>query len=497
MSAGNDSLTRKVAGGVAWTLATQAVTQLSRIAVGVVLARLLTPHEFGLAGMAIVFANLLSQFNDFGLAAAIVQRPVLTEADRSTVFWINLATGVLCTLVGVAVSGAVASFFGQPQVAGLLAVLSISFILNALSATQSAIATRDLAYRRLQLREMVAVVVGATVGVIAAASGLGAWSLVLQSLGAAGAAAVMIWSLSSWRPRFLFSGESMRTLGGFGAKLFGSRLLSYANMNGDNLLIGRFLGGGALGIYSLAYGVMFTPMVRLGLPFQQVVYPVYSRLQHNLDRLGSAWVRSKQLSAAVLAPAFLGFLVVAPDLVPVVFGAKWHDAVPVLQLLCVAGVAHSLVTLNWSVLQARGMAGLLLRLNVLTTVVTVGAFVIGLNWGVDGVAGGYALARWILVLPDTWITARTVDMSPITALRTSGIAVPLAALAAVLALAVRLALVSAGIAPAWRLLLVLLIGGVAYVTLIAVFAPALIREVRGLRGMAGSERPQPAAKGAA
>jgi PST family polysaccharide transporter len=492
VSSGRDTLGAKVASGVAWNVATQAISQLSRIVVGVVLARLLTPHQFGVAGMALVFTNFLALFTDPSLGAALVQRAALTEADRSTVFWVTLGIGLLCTLVGIAVSGLVASFFGQPQVAALLAVLSIGFALNALSGTQSALAAREFAYRRLQLREIISVLVGAAVGIVAAAAGLGAWAIVLQSLAFSAAATAMIWAMSSWRPRFTFSRASLRDLGGFGAKLFGSRLLTYANLNGDNLLIGRFLGGHALGVYSLSYSVMFTPVLRIAMPFQQVLFPAYSRLQADPARLRAAWLRSKQLSAAVLAPVFLAFLVTAPDLIPVAFGAKWHEAIRVLQLLCVAGVAHSLVTLNSSVLQARGQAGTLLRLSALNTLIVVGAFAVGLTWGVTGVAGCYAAARWLLVLPDTWVTGRAVGMRPLAALRSSGTALPLAVLAALAAFGLRAVLVAHHVAPALRLVLVLPVGGMIYVGLLLVAAPALVREVSGLRGVIAGRAPAPA-----
>jgi PST family polysaccharide transporter len=345
MESGRDTLKGKVVGGVIWNVATQIVAQVSRLAVGVVLARLLSPHQFGIAGMAMVFTNFLALFTDLALGSALIQRTDLTEEDRSTVFWVTVGVGLACTALAIGLSGVVANFFGQPQVGPLFAVLSLGFLLTALSSTQMALAARELAYRRLQTREIAAVIAGAIIGIIAAVAGLGAWAIVAQYLAFAAVSAALIWTLSPWRPRFLFSTASLRDLGGFGAKLFGSRLLAYINLNGDNLLIGRFLGGRALGIYSLAYNVMFTPMVRIGLPFQQVVFPAYSRLQSDHSRLGMAWLRSKRLSISLLAPGFLAFFVVAPDLVPVVFGQKWRDAIPVLQLLCIAGVGHTFVTL--------------------------------------------------------------------------------------------------------------------------------------------------------
>ncbi len=488
------SLTGIVLGGVGWSLGSQVVVQVTRVAVGIALARLLTPDEFGVAAMALSFAGLLTIFTDLSLGAALIQRARITESDRSTVFWTTMAVGVALTAAGIGVSQLVADFFGRPEVARLFAFLSLGFILSALSLTQTALLMRELAFRSLQLREVAATLAGAVVGVGLAAAGFGAWAIAAQSVAAGAASAVLLWTLSPWRPRMTFSLESLRDIGGFGIKLFASRLLAFANLNVDNLLVGRFLGAGALGAYALAYNVMFTPILRVAQPIQQVVFPAYARMQDDAARLGAAWLRSKRLSAALLAPAFLGMLVAAPDLVPVVLGGKWRAAVPVLQLLCCAGVAHTLVTLNWSVLQARGRAGTLLRLNAVVSLVTVAAFVVGLRWGIVGVAGSFAVAKWLLVVPDTWITCRAVPVRTVTALRAAGSALPLGLAAAGLAYGVRLLLVAADAPAALRLALVLASGLAAYSILILVAAPGLVTELRQLRRRSPADPDRPASE---
>lgn len=482
MSTGRESLKDKVVGGAIWNVAAQITVQGTRILVGVVLAHLLLPRQYGVAGMAFVMANFLMIFSDISLGSALIQRPDLTEEDRSTVFWLTVAVGVACTAVGAGLSIPMAAFFHQPKAAPLFAALSLGFTLTALSSTQQALVTRELAFRTLQIREIASIVVGAAVAIAVAAAGGGAWAIVSQALATYAAGVALLWTLSPWRPQMLFSRRSFHDLGLFGVKLLPSRILTYINLNFDNLLVGRFLGSRALGIYSLAYNVMFVPMTRLAQPFGQVVFPAFARMQSDHQRLSLAWLRSKRLAAAVLAPVFFALLVVAPDFVPVVLGKKWDAAIPVLRLLCVAGVAHSLVTLNWAVLQAQGKAGLMFRVNVMSTAVIVAGFAIGLQWGVVGVAAGYAIAKWVLVVPDTWITGRPLSTRVWTALRTSGSAVPLAGVAALIAYGVRAGLLAGGVGTAYRLVLVLAVAGLAYVGLIAAAAPELIEEVKGLRG---------------
>jgi O-antigen/teichoic acid export membrane protein len=181
----------------------------------------------------------------------------------------------------------------------------------------------------------------------------------------------------------------------------------------------------------------------------------------------------------------------------VVFGRKWHDAIPVLQLLCIAGVAHTFVTLNWSVLQARAQAGLLLKLNLFCTAVIFSAFVVGLNWGVAGVAGGYAVAKWLLIFPDTWVTCRSLSLRLIPSLRAVGAAVPIAIATALIVYGLRALLVSGGVSAPLRLVIVLGAGGLLYLGLVSIAAPELVQEVKGLRSLLRPTRKAaPAAEGA-
>jgi PST family polysaccharide transporter len=223
---------------------------------------------------------------------------------------------------------------------------------------------------------------------------------------------------------------------------------------------------------------MFMPMTRIGLPIQQVLSPAYSRIQDDDVRLERAWLASKRVSNALLAPAFLGTLVAAPDVVHVVFGSKWDEAIRPLQLLCVAGAAHASVQLHWSILQARGKAGSLLRVVVLVAIVTVGSFAAGLPWGITGVAASYAIAKWALVLPDTWITTRAVGFDFWRGLASSIAVVPLAAVAAAATFGFRLLLVHAGVPPAARLPLLAIEMVAAYVGLILNIAPSVLDDAK-------------------
>jgi PST family polysaccharide transporter len=494
--AAQHSMTGAVLTGFKWKAINMIVSEGTRVGVAVVLARLLVPRDWGLAGMAFIFAGFVTLFSDVALGGALVQRRDIDERDRSTVFWASLAVSLVVMAVAVSLSGLVADFFGEPKVRNLIIVLSFSFPLAALSTTQTALLTRALAYRSLELREIAGVLCGAVAALALAFGGFGAYAIVANSLTATAVSTALLWRFSSWRPRATFSRKSLGGLGSFGLKLFGIRLLNYGNLNADNMLIGRFAGARALGIYSLAYNVMFTPVNRIAVPISGVVYPALVRMQNDLVRMRAAWLRSKRLSASLLAPTFLTIMVTAPDLVHVVFGAKWKAAVPVIQLLCIAGVAHSLQALNFAVLQATGKVGIELRLDLVLSFVTIGAFAAGVPWGAVGVAGFFAGAKWLCMLIDTWVTTRVMSFDFWEALLAGGSLLPLAALSAAGAYGARVWLVHESVPASARLFAVGAIALGGYLVLLILAAPSLVAEAREVlqlrRRGAQSPRPGPA-----
>jgi len=475
-----ENLTGTVVGGAMWKAAGQFVAEGSRVVVAIILARLLTPSDYGIAGMALVMTGFVALFADPSLGAALIQRPRLTEHDRSTAFWTVLGIGLTLTGVGIAFSGLVARFFGEPQVQDLFIVTSLCFAVSSLAVAPRSLLVRRLAYRRLEIRDMTSRVIGGAVAIGLAFAGAGPWAVVSNFVTTTIVSTLLLWLLVDWHPRLVYSLESLRNLGGFSSKVFASSILSWGNLNLDNVLVGRALGSNALGVYSLAYNVMFLPITRIGRPLSEVLSPAYSRIQTDRERLERSWLRGKRMVVLFIAPGFLATLVTAPDLVDVVFGSRWSDAVAPLQLLCVAGLAHSLGMLNWGVLAASGKGGSLLRLTILTSVVTWTAFVVGLFWGIVGVAAAYAVARWLLVVPEAWITSRAVSFAFWPTLLSGGAIVPVGLAAAAVAFLVRQLLVTTGVPQVIQLALVLLVMGATYLVFVVVTMPSLVADVRAV-----------------
>lgn len=475
-----DALGDRVRTGLAWKGASQVFVQVSRTVVAVTLARLLAPHDYGLAAIVLVFSNLVAVFSDLALGSALVQRERLTEADRSTVFWTGLATGVGFTAIGIAAAGPVAAFFHQPEVKPLFRVFSLSFVVVSLGSTQTALLTRELAFRSLELRTMAGTAAGAVAGISLAVLGYGPWAIIGQQLAIVGVSSALLWGLSSWRPQLTYSRASIRGLAGYSANVLGTRLLFFANRSADNLLIGRFVGAAALGVYSVAYTIMLVPFSQLAGPLQEVLFPALSRMQDDVGRMADAWLRANRAVAAVSIPALLGLIVVAPDFVDVVLGRRWHQVAPVIRILAWVGLLQSLQRLNSSVLQARDRTGPLLRYSVVVLAASLVAFVVGLRWGIVGIAAGYAISSTLVEPYYTWLTLRALRLGPRELLRTLAGVAQAAVVAIALVVAAEAAGRAAGLGPAARLAAAVAVGCVAYPPLAAWREPELAADLRRL-----------------
>lgn len=468
-----------VASGLRWKGASRVVLLGFSFASTLILARLLTPRDFGLAGLALVFSGLAFLFADLGIGASIVQRSTLTEKDRSTAFWSNAGLGFALTLVGIGLSWPLADLYDQPEVQPLFAVVSLTFLFTALGTTQGALLIRSLSFRSLELRTIVATCTSLTIGIVLAALGYGPWAIIAQSLAVSGISTILLWRSSPWRPRLVFSSESLGHLLGFGSLIFGSNLVRYLERNVDNFLVGRYRGPAALGSYSIAYNIMLIPLLNLVTPIQQVFFPALSRIQQT-DEIAAIWLRMTRVIAAITVPALLGMAVVAPDFVVVVLGEKWRAAIPVLQILAWVGIVLIISSQATTLLQAVGRAGIVFRYSIASAIMSIAGFAIGLEWGIVGVAAGYAIAKTLLTPSYVARGARTVGLSLLDVGRAIFGVVQAAAAMTLVVLGVRLALldqVSAG--P--RLVVVILVGVTVYLPLCRWRAPEVVEEIRRVR----------------
>jgi O-antigen/teichoic acid export membrane protein len=486
-----DSMLALVRRGVSWKLVSQVVVQVARVVFALVVARLLTPEDFGLAAMALVVAGFVIAFSDLGLGAALIQRRSIDELDRSTVFWSGLVVGVLLTLAGIALAAPISAFYGEPAVEGLMAALSVCFLISAMSATQRALLSREMDFRRLELSAMAGVIVGGLVSVAGAVSGWGPWALIAQQIVTVVVTTTVLWFATSWRPKFAFSIDSLRTLGGYGVHVLGTRLVYRAQESALPLVIGRFLGAAPLGIFTIAYTIILVPLTRLAIPIGEVLFPAFSRMQDERERVAHFWIRALEVLAAICTPAMVGLAIVAADFVEVVLGDQWSDAVPVIQILAWVGLIQALQAWNGGILMGLGRSRTLFRATLSFFVVYLASFLIGVQWGIVGVAVTYAVVATVLEVAYLWLTTHALGISfwrPVRAL--SGVA-QASALMGILVAALQAVLTEHGLPPALRLPILVLAGVLVYLPLLTWRAPDVLSSLRTLR-----RREEPGAAGA-
>ena len=478
--------------GVAWQTATRGTFEASKIIVAVMLARLLTPHEYGVAGMVLVVISLEQVLGGSAFASVLIQRPQITEEDKSTIFWTTAGLGLTVCLVMASISWLVAGFYGNAEVQPLFAVVSLDFLLCSLGQVQQALLVREMDFKSLELRSMAGVVIGSAAAVGVALAGGGPWALVIQQLTATGVALVLLWRFSPWRPKLMFSVDRLRSMRGFGARASGTLVMFQLTQNTDNVLIGRFLGPLQLGFYSLAYNIVLVPVSRISAPLILVLYPVFSRVQNDLQRLASIWLRVLRLTSAVAVPATLGLIVVAPDMVDVVFGHRWQPATPVIQILAAVGLLYGIQGLNGAVLQARDHTQVLFRYSCASFAAALVAFVVGLHWGIIGVSACFAGVSFFMQPFYMHLTARSVGIG----LRECWHALSGVTLAAVVSTAATLVArsiyLSEGLPAPLRLLGTIFAGAVVYLPLCYWRAPEVRLELREVvRRRAANQRPRP------
>lgn len=488
-SPGAGDFRASVVRGLLWQFLGRGTLQVSQILVVVLLARLLTPSEYGIAGMVLVVISFEPLVAGNGLASALIQRSVITELDKSTVFWTNAAVGLAACLIGIAISPLVADFYGNAQVGPLFAAVSVVFLVSALTSVQANLLIREMNFRSLELRTMAATVVGAAIAIGLAAGGGGAWALIAQQLAVYTVSLMLLTGFSHWRPRLMFSWETLRELRGFGGHASGTILMNQLTYNTDNVLIGRVLGASALGLYTFGYSLIMLPVTRIASPLVQVLYPVFSRIQDDLPRLSSLWLRSLRMMAAITLPAMLGLIVVAPEAIDVVFGHRWHKATPVVQILATVGIAIAIQNLNGIVLQAQGKTRLVLRYSCVLFVGGLISFIVGLQWGIVGVAGCFAAVNVFVQPAYLHLTARSMGIGLGECGRALSGVVQATVAAIAAALLTRGLLVAGGAPATLRLLATIVAAAALYGCALVWRAPDVLAELRNLRSRRASPEP--------
>ncbi|MFN8454774.1 MAG: MOP flippase family protein [Anaerolineae bacterium] len=399
------SLRQKAAKGIVWSVIQKWGREAISFFILLALTRLLPPEAFGLVALAAIFTDFLDIILDQGLGAAIVQRPNLEREHLDTAFWVSVLTGLLLTAGTIAASGLVATFFQEPRLAPVLSWLAIGFIFGSLSSTQMAILQRQLAFKSLAVRSTTAKAVGGIIGVSLALAGFGVWSLVAQKLVADVTAVIVLWRTNDWRPGFHLSRKHFKELFTFGVSVAGNNILTEIVRHSDDFLIGYFLGPTLLGFYTIGYRLLLVIMRLVTGIINSVAFPAFSRLQQDPKRMLRAFYNVTQYTSLLAFPVFIGLGILAPELIPALFGEKWGPSIPVMQVLALFGILQSVLAFNGSVMRASGKPSWQFGIMLLNAICSVIGFSVAVQWGIVAVAASLVIVGYLLA-PVSYIAVR-------------------------------------------------------------------------------------------
>lgn len=424
------SLTHRAAHATLWSALEITARYGVQFAVMVVLARLLTPSDFGLIAMLLVFTTVSALLVDAGFGTALVQKQETSDDDENTVFLSGLGLSIAVSCALWAAAPWIASFYSQPVLAPLTRLLLFVLPLSALAAVPDALLTQRLDFRARANAEIFASLCSGALAVFLAWRGFGVWSLAWQSIVAIGMRALLLWRFSAWRPRGHFRLVSFRRLFGFGGYMLMANLLNTISIRLQSLLIGKLFDSRTLGYYTLAQNTQQAPAQFMSSLLNRVGLPVFSTIADQPARLVAALRLSLRVAIFVFVPCMVGIAVVARSLITVLFGARWVPAAPLLSVLAMAAMFWPLHVLNLAAIGARGRSDLVFKLEIIKRVVSIGLVVAVSRQGAMAIAWAVLGSSLLAVVVNTWYSHKLLDYGVLAQLRDQSATLALSAVAA-------------------------------------------------------------------
>jgi PST family polysaccharide transporter len=403
----DDTKGRSVRGGVL-SVASQAARFVLRTGTMMVMARVLSPEDFGLQGMAVAMTGFLALFRDVGLSAVTVQRDKVSRDQISTLFWINAAVGILLGLLLVLAAPAIAGFYRDGRLTTIVMVSAVAFIFNGLSVQHYALLQRQMRFMTIGIIEVAAVALSSAAGVLMALAGYGYWALVATTVVLPLTTMIGTWVAMPWAPGWPKRNIGMRSMLSMGGILTVNGLVVYLAYNTEKILLGRFWGPEALGIYGRAYQLISLPSDLLVSAIATVAFPSLSRLQSDPARLQRAFLRGYGVVLSLTIPTTIACALFAGQIVHVMLGPTWGDTVPIFRLMTPTILAFSLINpLAWFLISSGRIKRSMSMAFVIAPVVILGA-ALGLRYGPRGVATAFSAMMTLLTVPlIVWARAGT------------------------------------------------------------------------------------------
>lgn len=394
-----DTIASRTARGGVVTIFSHGLKFVLSIAATAVLARLLSPHDYGLIGMVAVFTGFVAMFKDAGLSLATVQRPEINFEQISTLFWVNVTLSVAITLVMIALAPLIGWFYSEPRLVLITVATAVGFIFGGLAVQHEALLKRQMRFYALSVIAFLSMMIGYAVGIVLAWRGAGYWALVFSQLALLATNAACVWLVCRWRPGRPRRNTGVRSMLSFGGNVTGYGLINYLSNNSGNLLVGRMFGPLPLGLYTKAAQLLSLPTEQINEPLATVSIPALSRLVDTPERYRQAYLRIMEKVIMVTMPAIALMIATSDWVVRIVLGSQWTDSAKLVVFMGVAALFQPVMSTAGWLLVSQGRVRDMLRWSMINAPISILSIVAGLPWGVFGVAASWSLARIFVANP--------------------------------------------------------------------------------------------------
>lgn len=411
------SLKSKTAHGVLWSSVERFSIQGIHFLVTLVLARILTPKDFGLIGMLTVFIAIADSLINSGFSKALIRKQDRTDTDNSSVFYFNIITSFFVYLLLYIVAPYVAVFFHEPQLIGLMRLLCLVVIINSFAVIQRVIYTASINFRVQAKATTIAAILSGIIGIFMALQGFGVLALVAQQLSSAFFNTILLWFFSTWRPKFVFSWKSFKELYLFGFNLMLVEIMETLYQNSYQIFIGRFFTASNLGHFTQAKHIATLPSSNISGVIGRVTYPVLSSIQDNNERLSDVYRQLARVISFIVFPMMCGLSALSFPVVEVLIGNQWHFAAVLLIPLSFSFMFYPVHAINMNILQVKGQSKLYLKVEMIKKVISI-AFLVGtIPFGIIVMCYGRIVSSILTLLVNMYFTSRQVKISLFTLIK--------------------------------------------------------------------------------
>lgn len=421
-----ENLKKKTVSGMIWSALQRFGTMGISFVSNIVLARLLTPDDYGCIGMLAIFITVSNTFVDGGFGSALIQKKEPTQKDYSTIFWLNLFISVVIYGILYISAPAVSRFYDIPLLSSVLRVQGIVLIINALNIVQTNQLRKSINFKRLAVIYIVSQIVGAVCAIVLAYMGWGVWALVAQQIIASSITSVMLWVMNRWLPQLCFSFDSFKQLFSFGGFILASNLINTFCNNVQGLLIGKFFNPAILGYYTQARKLEEIASQSFSSVVDQVSYPVLSKLQFDNVLMRNVLQKLTSSLAYITFPLMLILILITEPLIMLLYGEKWLPCVPYFQILCIAGIAICLQGISYNAVASKGASKDLFIWTIVKRSVALVILVVCMYFGgMIGLMWGCSIGSWVILLSNLYLVRKYIrygflqqikDLLPIIAL---------------------------------------------------------------------------------